>query len=159
MQNKNFSILEQWLNLFDSKLISLGISMQTLEEYKKRYGREITPIIYCCLLHRKVIPKPRNFFESKEFSQKKTNKCSKIIKDIRMGFDISPYMSKRLKEWEMTDMLLFFSNIYHIHLTKNKQGGIGDDLIFGIFTDDSFYAIDLGVHDDLYNLDKLIQII
>lgn len=147
--------IKQWFYQNKKQIIDFGY-------YKKEELYNIQPdampLILCSILNRKVINKPRRVFISNEFDESISN--WDIIKNmIENGEDIHPFMSKQLKVWEKNDFLLFFSGISHIHLIKNEQGGIGDELVFGIFTHDAFYAIYLGNHKDLYNLDKFVEII
>jgi hypothetical protein len=67
-------------------------------------------------------------------------------------------MSKSTKDWKKFDYLLCMGNFSHIHMAKNEDGGIGKDLVFGVFTNDSFYALLIGDHKSLYDVDKLYEI-
>lgn len=67
-------------------------------------------------------------------------------------------MSKSLNEWKAVDYLLYCYNISHFHLHKNKNGGVRSELVFGVFTEDSFYAFCIGDHNDIYKPDTLLKL-
>ena len=126
------------------------------------YQPDVTPIVYCCLQHRRVKPNRRNVILSKQLQESSwaTNaEWISLQERIKNGDDINGYMSKKINDWQAVDYLLYTCNISHFHLYKNKDGGVRDFLVFGIFTKDFFYALDIGGHNDLYRADYLVSIV
>lgn len=145
---------KQWFEIFKKKIIDLNLGNNV-------FGGEeldLMPIIYCCLINRMVSIKPRKIHLSKEFDENISG-WENIKNIILSGGDINNYMSKRIRNWKENDLLLYSAGITHFHLSKNKSGGIKDELVFGIFTDDDFYGICIGNHNDIYKLDYLLSIV
>ncbi|WP_110685908.1 hypothetical protein [Salinicola aestuarinus] len=148
-----------WFDIFKKKLMTeFNLDVRKIQNYQS----DISPIVYCCLQHRRVTPKPRNVILSKKLQESSwaTNKeWMSLQESIEKGDDINGYMSKKINEWQAFDYLLYTCNISHFHLYKNKEGGIRDPLVFGIFTKEFFYALDIGSHDDLYKAGYLVSIV
>ena len=145
---------EQWFKIFKRKIIDLNLNYQSINDEEL----DVMPIIYCCLINRMILPNPRRICLSKEFNEE-IKGWENIKKIISTGEDINPYMSKRIKDWREHDLLLYSAGISHFHLSKNKSGGVKDELVFGIFTKNDFYGIFIGNHDDIYNLEYLVSIV
>jgi hypothetical protein len=148
-----------WFDVFIKKL---------MDEFKfdvrriKNYQPDMAPIVYCCLLHRRVAPNPRIVILSKnlqESSWANNKEWISLQERIEKGDDINGFMSKKINDWREIDYLLYTCNISHFHLYKNKDGGIREYLVFGIFTKDFFYALDIGDHNVLYKADYLVSIV
>lgn len=146
----------QWFDYFSKKILKdFGIVVSDMENYQP----DVSPIVYCCLLNRRVINKKRKIIYSKAFSESdwhNDDRWIKLKKIIEEGDDINCYMSKAINEWMAVDYLLYTYNVSHFHLHKNKKGGIRNELVFGVFTHDCFYAIYVGGHNDIYKPDELI---
>ena len=148
-----------WFDIFRKKLMTeFGLDVKKI----KNYQPDISPIVYCCLQHRRVTSRPRSVILSKklqESSWANNAKWMSLQERIKKGDDINGYMSKKINDWQAVDYLLYTCNISHFHLYKNKDGGIREHLVFGVFTKDCFYALDIGEHNDLYRADYLVSIV
>lgn len=154
----NGTLQYSWFDWFRRKILTEFDQDVTMI---KDYQPDITPIVYCCLQHKRVMPQKRkvilsDFFVNNEFGAK--SEWLSLKKKIEDGVDINPYMSKNINDWRSVDYLLYTCNISHFHLHKGKQGGIRPELVFGVFTDDTFYAICIGDHNDIYSSDKLLSL-
>lgn len=147
-----------WFDVFRKKLMAdFNLDVRKI----KNYQPDISPIVYCCLQHRRVTPKPRNVILSKKLQESPwatSKEWVSLQESIKKGDDINGYMSKKVNDWQAIDYLLYTCNISHFHLYKNKKGGIREPLVFGIFTKDFFYALDIGGHNNLYKADYLVSI-
>lgn len=155
----NESLSTQWFQYFKRKLKDdFKINPEELTDYQL----DATPLIYCCLLHRRVPVKSWNIAMSKEFQKSEwidNPDWIKIKEKLESGEDINPYMSKSIKKWDSTDSLLYTFRIHHFHLFKNKDGGIRDELVYGVFHDNTLYVLNIEKHHDLYEAEKWITII
>lgn len=145
---------KQWFKLFKRKIINLNLDYKDIDNEEL----DLMPIIYCCLINKMIPQNPRKIHLSKCFDEAKL-RWKNIENIILTGGNINPYMSKRIKNWKENDLLLYSAGITHFHLSKNKSGGIKDELVFGIFTENDFYGIYIGNHDDMYKLDYLVSIV
>jgi len=147
-----------WFNIFRKKLMTdFNLDVRRIKDYQP----DISPIVYCCLKHRRITPRMRSVILSKKLQESSwaTNAEWMSLKErIENGDDINGYMSKNINDWKAVDYLLYTCNISHFHLHKNKEGGIREHLVFGVFTKDYFYALDIGDHNDLYKADYLVSI-
>ena len=118
------------------------------------------PLVYACLKHRLIPRGKRKIHYANGINKLLCNNkdWERLKEKIEKGEDINNYVSKLSKQWDCTDFLLFSCNIYHIHLRKNSEGGIGDDLIFAIIKDDSLYVVRYGNHHDIFSPGELVQI-
>ena len=153
------TLQSDWFDIFRKKLMTeFNLDVRKINNYQP----DISPIVYCCLQHRRVTPKPRNVILSKKLQESSWATCTEwmsLQESIKKGDDINRYMSKKINDWQVVDYLLFTCNISHFHLYKNNKGGIRDSLVFGIFTKDFFYALDIGNHNELYKADYLVSIV
>jgi len=157
-KSMKYILRKQWFEYFEKKLISdLSLDINLIKDYQL----DLAPIVYCSLLHKKVKSNKRSVHISDVFTKediKINDNWDNIKKIIEDGGDINEYMSKSTKDWKKFDYLLCMGNFSHIHIAKNKDGGIGKDLVFGVFTKDSFYALLIGDHESLYDVDVLCEI-
>jgi len=155
----SFTLKHQWAMHFERKIVSeFNLSLDKIENYSTR----ISPLIYCCLSHRRVKVKKWNIKTSNEFESSEwvnNKKWLKIKNKLENGYDINHFMSKKLVDWMSVDYLLYTYNIYHFHLDKDNSGGIGEHLVFGVFYKDTFYVLGIENHNDLYSARKWIQTI
>lgn len=142
---------------YQNKIASdFDLDVESINDYKL----ELSPLIYASLLNKRVTPKPRAVLESHEFSvpekyQKDWGQLKKLIKE---GGDIKKYQSKDIDDWRKVDYLLFSCNITHIHFTSKNGKGTNRELVFGIVTNDEFYALYVGDHNDLYKPELFYEI-
>lgn len=136
--------------------VDFDINIEKLLDYKL----ELAPIIYISILNKKISNTPREIVESKEFivPAKYSEAWGKICSLIKSGQDISHFMSKDVIDWRKADYLLFSCNVSHMHFTSKKGRGTNNELIFGVMTKDTFYALFVGGHNDLYKPGELINI-
>lgn len=118
------------------------------------------PLVYACLMHRRITPVKRKVYIAKGVASSllKDPKWEYLKSLVEQGKDINNHLSKNLFRWDKTDFLFYSCGIHHIHLHSSLKGGIRDDLIFAIVTNDSFYVIHRGTHHDIYQLGTLVQI-
>lgn len=152
-------LYQQWAIFFEKKLKKeFNLDFSTNENYQV----DAAPLIYCCMLHRRIAVKKWNVVLSQEFQGNEWSKQEEwvnIQKKLECGEDINPYLSKSLKNWNAVDYLLYTYKIHHFHLYKNSEGGIRNELVFGIFHKNSFYVLDIRGHNDLYSADNWIEIV
>lgn len=117
------------------------------------------PLVYICLKHRRIPSLKRNVFVAKntELELLKNPKWTLLKSRIEQGEDINNYISKKTRKWYESDYLLYSCDIYHIHLRSSIKGGVGDELIYAIIKDDSFYVIHYGIHHDIFQPGELIK--
>lgn len=152
----NNSLLCQWFNHYEKVLIKeFDLDVSQIEGYNDSFA----PLIYCCLLHKRLPRKRWNIIESEEFKQSSFVSNADFLKfreSLESGQNIDVYQSKKYNDFLNNDHLLYSMDIHHFHLKKN---GVGKDLIFAVVKDDNFYILAVGDHLDLYKADTLIQII
>lgn len=152
------TLLSGWFDHFKRKLISeFKLDIETIENYQP----DISPLVYCCLKHKHILPRKRTILLSNEFKMNEMASSEEwrlLRAKIESGDDINGYMSKKNNDWQSIDYLLKSCNITHFHLFKNQQGGIRKWLVFGVFTKEYFYALKIGDHNDLYSADLLVSI-
>ncbi|MCR4509204.1 hypothetical protein NUV66_07790 [Pseudomonas sp. 32.2.56] len=152
------TLLSDWFDYFRRKLISeFNLDIKKSENYQP----DISPLIYCCIQHKRIAPRKRAILLSNSFKESKmasSEEWRSLRAKIESGDDINGYMSKKVNDWQSIDYLLGSCNITHFHLYKNQDGGTREWLIFGIFTKEHFYALKIGNHNDLYNADALVSI-
>ncbi len=148
-----------WITYFEEKIFTdHGINARELSDYQQAAA----PLIYCCLENRRISTKKRKVILSESLAcgpWVADNRWKKLADDIENGNEINKYLSKSIGNWRAIDSLLFVYGISHLHLKKSSKGGIGRELAFGIFNDNSFYAIHIGDHEDLYRHSKLLEIV
>lgn len=153
------TLVTQWARFFEKKLNKeFGLITSEIDNYQL----DAAPLVYCCLLHRKVEVKKWNIVLSNEFLSSKwatSDEWLKIKDILEQGKDINPYMSKSLKNWQAVDYLLYTYGIHHFHLYKNKDGGIRSELVFGVFSNDELYVLGVGNHNDLYKAESWLKIL
>ncbi|MEE5107207.1 hypothetical protein V2J92_21925 [Pseudomonas alliivorans] len=151
-------LLSGWFAHFKKKLVSeFNIDIREYENYQP----DISPLVYCCIQHKRIVPRKRAIFLSNTFNgdaMAGSEVWRSLQAKIESGEDINGYMSKNLNDWQSIDYLLATCNITHFHLYKNDEGGTRQYLVFGIFTRDYFYALKIGDHNDIYNASLLISI-
>lgn len=148
----------QWFKFFERKVKErFNIKTGAVEGYQ----RDISPIIYASLISKAPSIAKKVVLESEDFlslSAGQKEKWFKLKNKIENGVDVSSHLSKRSSDFLNVDYLLFTCAIWHMHLEPTAKGGKGDDLVFGIFSEEKFYAICLGNHHDIFEPDKLISI-
>ncbi|EBC7384245.1 hypothetical protein C7K91_00100 [Salmonella enterica] len=149
---------QQLFNIFEDKISDeFNINLKTINNYQP----DISPIYYCCLLNKRVLHHKRKVLISDEFESCDFSKSSEWLSlkaFIENAGDINSYMSKRINDWNSVDYLLNTCGVSHFHIRKNKDGGIGKELIFGIFTKDEFYAIMYGDHNNIYDHEMMVNV-
>jgi hypothetical protein len=152
------SLTEQWFDWFEERILSeFGMDVKKVAKYQP----DVSPLVYCCLHHKRVPVQKREVILSKKIQDSEWQKNKdwlNLKKAIEDGLDINLYMSKSLKNWNSIDYLLYTLDIRHLHFRKNKDGGIGNELVFGVFVDEKFYAIDIGTHHNIYKAQEMVSI-
>ena len=160
------TLAQLWFKYFEKKIYSeFHIKFSDIEN-----DFTLSPLVYTFLKYKYLVKKKRKVIESSSFYDGNWNdnlkkRWDNLKKEIEKGEDLNGFMSKKNLEWRdnqghtIIDYLHITTRISHFHLRKCKQGGIGDELIFGVCTDDTFYALFLGTHKDLYDLDKFNDVI
>lgn len=135
----------------------LGANATTIADHDIK---ELSPLILASLLNKIPTRRKRTVKQSKKFiiPAEHRNSWGALMGKIESGEDFTSYLSRDIGDWIKADFLLFCSGIHHIHITTKRGVGTGKELIFGVFTDDIFYAILFGDHHDTYSPDLLISI-
>ncbi|CAI2482489.1 Uncharacterised protein [Serratia proteamaculans] len=117
------------------------------------------PLVYICLKHRRIPPLKRKVFVASKIEKDllKNNRWTLLKSRIESGEDINNYISKKTRNWYEYDFLLYSCNIYHIHLRSSIKGGVGDELIYAIFQNESIYVINYGGHHDIFKPGELVE--
>ncbi|MGX2955823.1 hypothetical protein ACWIYZ_01895 [Ursidibacter arcticus] len=162
------TLAQLWFKYFEEKLCS---------EFSLRFSDiendfTISPLVYSFLKHKQLPIKPREVIESSDFlnsnlfkNEKLKKRWSNLKKAIESGDDINKFMSKKNLEWKnsqghtIIDYLYLTTGISHFHLRTKAGGGVDNELVFAICVEDKFYALMLGIHHDLYDIDKFKKII
>jgi hypothetical protein len=135
------TLVEQWFKYFEEKIFQeFGQNVKKIEDYQP----DVSPLVYCCLHHKKVPHIKREVILSNEFKSSIwfSNPAWLNLKEtIENGKDINCYMSKSIRDWKSIDYLLYTCKIRHFHLYNNQEGGIRKELVFGIFTENKFYVL------------------
>ncbi|WP_439294850.1 hypothetical protein [Lonepinella sp. BR2882] len=166
-----------WFKYFEWKLLKdFDVKFDEIED-----DETLSPLVYTFISHKMIPEKPREIIESSNLNDCNILKNEGIMKNwnilkekIKNGEDINGFMSKKSTQWKtmrkdrvqneevpitFVDHLYSTTGIIHLHLRKNKQGGIGNELVFAICTDEKFYVLYIGNHSDLFKIDNFIKII
>ncbi|WP_222707649.1 hypothetical protein, partial [Vibrio parahaemolyticus] len=150
LYQQELMLRQDLFKFYEDKLINdFNLEISTISDYK----REISPIIYMSLLNKRITTKPRSVIVSDRFTvpEKYKSAWDEICSMIESGQDVTKFLSKDVVNWRKADYLLFSCNIMHMHFTSKNGRGTNKELIFGLTTDDHFYALCVGDHNDLYN--------
>lgn len=167
-EKKIVTLAQLWFKYFEEKLFSeFSLKFSDIEN-----DFTISPLVYSFLKHKQLSIKPREVIESSEFlnsnlfkNEKLKERWNKLKKAIENGDNLNKFMSKKNLEWKdsqgntIIDYLYLSTGISHFHLRTKKSGGVDNELVFAICIEDKFYALMIGIHDDLYKLDKFKEII
>ncbi|UNT12253.1 hypothetical protein [Pseudomonas sp. I3-I5] len=147
-------LVEGYNRFYEEKLgIEFGLDLDEIQGSVKG----MAPIVYSTILSKKISPRPRLIEYGKDFIVPKEHEpnWNLIREKIHRGEDLSPYLSKDHIIWQKVDFLLSCSNIFHMHLTSRRGVGTNKELVFGVFTDEKFYAINFGDHHTIYQIKEL----
>ncbi|HHH9561161.1 TPA: hypothetical protein ACP321_005336 [Pseudomonas aeruginosa] len=117
------------------------------------------PIFYFHAEARRIQPTPRTIKLADNFSydKKHSDGWTEIKNKIEQGKDLSPYLSLGIEIAARQDDLLFEWGVHHLHLgtrPHSKKTNFVErtgPLLFGHFTQDTFYAIGIYSHEDWCN--------
>jgi hypothetical protein len=145
MRNPEANFYLDWIEERRQELGQLGYQVSS------RPNKEIVDI-YLNVRKRLVEPKPRQVHRSKEFQcpADLQQGLSVIERAIRRGENITPHLSKLIKQADYDDPLLNHWGIHHLHLGTN----IGADqfvertgrLLFAMFDSKNAYLINVYSH-------------
>jgi hypothetical protein len=113
---------------------------------------------------RELLPRPRSVHTPKDFSvlAEHQSAIADIRREIESGVDLSPRLSKRIKDWEYVDKMLADFGIHHLHLgnTIEADGFVtrGGPLLYARFDPGNAYFLAILGHNEWTNPD-LIEII
>jgi len=147
-----------WKEYLSEKLMELGGC------YDDGKNLVDNTILYFNAVRRKLPSKKRTVNESSQLQipVEYIAAYEKIKHIIRNGKDLNPYLSRGTKSLAGNDLLLNEWGIHHLHLGNalNDDGYIErtDNLLYGMFTDDTAYMLQVLNHGAWTNTD-LIQII
>ncbi|HGN2666795.1 hypothetical protein N7414_30535 [Pseudomonas sp. GD04087] len=150
-------LVEDYIKIYEQKLIAeFGLDLEVVEGT----ARGIAPIVYASILNKKVSARPRQVEIAATFDvpPEYARTWNALRAKIEQGDDLSAYLSKDHTNWSKADFLLYCSNIHHIHLTTRRGVGTNDELVYGIFKDDKFFAIHFGGHRDIYRIEDFYAI-
>lgn len=149
-------LVEGYVRFYEERLVKkLELNLDQIEGGVKG----LAPIGYSSILRKKVPLRPRKVELGLDFIVPDEHACNWALlsERIERGDDLSPYLSKEHTAWEKVDFLLACSNIHHLHLTTRRGVGTNKELIFGIFDEETFYAIHFGDHHSIYEIDDLYR--
>jgi hypothetical protein len=122
-------------------------------------------------VHKKIVfPRPRNILISPDLEHKlinhdKNGVVELIWKRLEVGLDVNSFQSKRLFEAKFHDHLLYEWNVYHFHLSteKEKKGNFvkrTDQLLFVYIEDNVAILLDIETHKEgIFADEKWLEII
>ncbi len=148
---------KDFLSIHESILLNQpGINKNTLAEHGTK---ELSPLILASLLNKKPTTRKRTVKQSTKFiiPEEHQGSWDALREKIELGKDFTSFLSRDIGDWIKADFLLFCSGVHHIHIATRRGVGTGKELIFGVFTDDTFYAILFGDHHDIYKPELLIS--
>jgi len=143
--NIEVNLYQGWVSHLRDELTQFGYNLGG-------YGEHEIVITYLNLLRRLVQPIPRTVCKSREFQcPAEFEPALKVIEgDIAAGKDLSPYLSRRLRNQDYNDPLLNDWGIHHLHLsTKVESDGFVErtgPLLFCRFDGPSAYFINVLPH-------------
>lgn len=159
MKITNMNFYEDWINILKDILSEhwgYDVSNMTTDEI---------PPVYFNTEKRRPEQKVRKVMISDVFDcpESLTSGWNKLQEQIQIGNDLTPYLSKRVNQADNYDPMLNDWNIHHMHLGEDieehsdfmKRTG---PLLFALFHENNFYAIDIFKHGDWVNQD-IIEII
>lgn len=118
---------------------------------------------YFGVCRRLVIPQPRQILKSKSFScsPKYHDALAQIEQIVSEGGDLTPYLSKKIRDLEYNDGMLNDWGVHHLHLGRSmeKDGFVNrtGPLLHCRFEDDIAYFIDVLPHGS-WTLQRLVTI-
>ncbi len=142
---EKIDLFSDWVEIVKTELESKGYIFNTSDP------DEIS-IQYFNYLKRIIPPKPRNIKKSDVFNcpENLIEGLNLLESKIQNGEDISAHLSRKLKNLEEIDDLLYDWGIFHLHLgtTIEDDGYINrtGPLLFGYYDDENFYFINVMPH-------------
>lgn len=125
-----------------------GVEPDTIDESRASYE-------YFNLLKRRIAPKPRKVYFSREFTypQEYERALNIFVEKSEKGQSLQPYTSTSILEANFNDMLLEDWNIQHFHLNArfNEKTGFAkrsDYIMYAWVTDYALYMINTYLHKD-----------
>jgi hypothetical protein len=119
-------------------------------------------IRYFTYLRKKGVPQSRNVYISKEFKCPPEHEkgLEKLIKVLKNGGDISPYLSKQIDNLTFNDGMFNDWGILHLHLGEEmEEGNIYIErtgpLLFAYFKDNNAYLINVFLHKEWTKIEVL----
>lgn len=151
-------IVQQWRLIFEDRIKhELMLQQEQLEHYELTFA----PLIYSCLMRRRVSIGKRRVLQSPMFKSSIGDNApawNRLQRMIESGGDINGYLSKSIRDWTSRDTLLYQCKISHFHLRKNSEGGIGREIVFAIVDEKNFYALRIADHHTLYDKNNLAEL-
>ena len=144
------------VEIYRAELDRLGYDVRDIS------GDEELLRAYFGVCRRLVFPQPRQILKSKSFScsPKYHDALAQIEQIVREGGDLSPYLSKKIRDLEYNDDLLNDWGIHHLHLGASieQDGFVGrtGPLLHCRFEEKYAYLIDVLPHGS-WTKQKLIQ--
>lgn len=122
---------------------------------------------YYNLMKRRVPKRPRKVLHSKEFICPEEYKIalSEFEEKVKVGADLTPFLTEKLQEADYHDLLLNDWNIHHFHLSRRfRDDGLvarSNYLIFARVTADIVYMIQIYDHnaEDVFSQKEMIRIL
>ena len=150
--------INDWKDMISEEMIMAGYQFPNSISV-----RELT-IKYYNILNRRVDSIPRQVVKSDVFAC--PTDCEpglvNLLKKFEMGEDITPHLSKKIKEIEYDDPLLNDWSIHHFHLGALSSGSEfvsrTEPLLFARITSDSIYCINVYSHG-AWSKQEIVEII
>lgn len=122
-----------------------------LESMGVKLTHDDDPILSWFTYCLKIIPQaPRRILKAKTFScpPEDEETLKKLEQQIENGADLTPYLSKGIKDCSRDDLMLYDWGIYHLHVSDELVTGKADGfmkrsslLLYALFNDDTAYFI------------------
>lgn len=155
-----FNFINDWHQQLKDVLINhYGFSNTTINQIPK----DELPFKLIYLEERMVVSKPRQLCESSEFNcpPEMVNGWEFLKQKITNGADLTPHLSKEIKNLEYKDKMLNEWGIYHFHLGTTMDGNFikrTGPLLFAFITDQAVYAVNIYQHNQ-WAEDTILQTI
>lgn len=149
---------EDWIDILRGRLRELGYSILSGSSHKD------ISLLYFNALRRRIQTVRRTIHRSAEFScpSDLLAGLNGLETKIAAGEDITPHVSRGLKNVSKQDDLLNDWGVYHLHLGTNIEGDgftiRTEQVLFALITESSFYEIQVYPHGSWSNRD-VIEII
>lgn len=149
---------DDWIEILRGRLSEMGYTIPVSSSH------EDISVLYFNAIRRRIQPAPRTIHRSAEFSCPHDLQVglNELEAKITGGTDLTPYLSRGLKNASRHDDLLNDWGVYHLHLGTNVEGdGFAErtgPVLFALVTSSSLYEIQIYPHGNWSNR-EVVEII